>query len=142
MIQRLKSVGLFPILICAYAIYYLGDVWATKFETFGYGALCVVLVFVLSGILFLRTPSAWGGSGRWLDTRALMMLAILLVYAILQLWIGFALASLLASGAILWVMGYRNPLHLGIATVALAALAYIVLVVILGVPLRPMPWFS
>ena len=44
----MKRIALFPLIVSGYAIYYVADVFGGKFETVGYGFLCVALVLLLA----------------------------------------------------------------------------------------------
>lgn len=140
----MRNLGFFPLLICGYALYYLFDVWGGKFETVGYGALCVALVLVLAAALAGQTAFSGNrpGGTRGYSARGLITLALLALYAVGQSYIGFPVATLVLAAALLWWLDYRRPVPWALASLGLAALAYVILVQLLKVPVPMGPFES
>ncbi len=149
---KLPLVGVTPVLVLTYCVYYLSDTWGSRFETMGYGALCGTMLFVLALIIMFRR----GLSGRavtackqWITCRpavvrhhmpAIAMVTSMLVYALVQSWVGF----LPATGAtILWLLVFLRAggvFRVVLLTIGLTATAWLILLELLSVPLPPVPW--
>lgn len=152
---RNPTIGIFPILVAGFALYYVSSVGGERFETVGYGLLCSSFVFALTAILIARRYLSGGNPlsdvQSWLEgrPRALRENAIpttifvsLLVYAYAQTLIGFMAASVATYGWLLWFLGYRKPLRWALATIALGAISHIVLLQMLNVPVPRAPFFE
>lgn len=132
----MRKLGLFPLLICGYALYYLFDVRGGNFETIGYGVLCVALVLALTAGLAVQTVLAGNRSTPAPDylSRGPLALAFLALYAVGQSYVGFPIATLCLTAVLLWWLGYRRPLPWALASLGLTALAYVILVMLLNLP--------
>lgn len=145
--------GVFPTLAVLFAGHYVYEGWGGRFETVGYGAFCAALVAILATIMLVRVMRREGIPVRsltiWMRRRPLVLrenisaitfASFLTAYAILQSVAGFLIAVVAAFAGLLWFMGCRQPVRLLGLTAGLTAIAWLVLVVLLEVPLPQAVW--
>jgi hypothetical protein len=133
----MKRIALFPLIVSGYAIYYVADVFGGKFETVGYGFLCVALVLLLASLNLAQDvtssePSLVHQPATW---RGLYPFAFLALYALGQVTFGFAIATFIVSAGFLWWQGYRRIGKLLALSGATTLVAYVILIEILNVPM-------
>ena len=154
--QRLGQL-LLPGLASAFAAYYLYDVWGERAETMLYGLLIGTLVIALSTVSLLSRLFSMrrGGDHRAgspfdfnaavaairENGRPIFLFGALLLFAILQPWIGFTLAVAFFLGAALWALGTRQPLIWLSLTMGLTLSAHLIFFHLLNVPLPRGPLF-
>lgn len=143
-----------PVCLAAFAVAYIWqtytiplDPWSAA-EAINARTLPLVYGVVLLAVslgLVVRPPSvgaeaAQTSPGRW---RALVLhSAAIIGFGVLIPWAGLwlALAALLVAG--LLIAGERRPLVLGLAPVATAGVAWLLIAVLLDVYIDPGRWFS
>lgn len=143
---------LVPIVACIFAAYYLYDVWGERTETMLYGLLIGSLVLVLCAVTMVtrllqrlvvggdqdRSSSSLPGlpwqrlQAKW---RCVFLFSSLVLYAILQPWLGFTLATAVFLGGAFWLLGTRRPAHWLSATIGLTLIAHIAFIYLLKAPL-------
>jgi len=147
-VKAATSFGIFPVLICGFAAFYVADTWGGRFETVGYGILCGSAVLILTLILLVRSlrrsDSVYGAVLGWVVARstvirahgpALVMVGSLIAYAGMMTVLGFTVATAIIFVWLLWLMGWRKPPKLILTSAGLTALSHVALIEVLKVPL-------
>ncbi|MEM7443244.1 MAG: tripartite tricarboxylate transporter TctB family protein [Pseudomonadota bacterium] len=149
-----RRFGVTPIIALGYGLYYVSDTWNSRFETQGYGALCAAILGVLAVFLAvraLRQGMTAVAIAEWVAVRpkvlrdhrwAIAMTLSLAAYVWAQQAVGF----LPATGAMfLWLLFFLKagsvPKVVALAAM-LTALAWVILLKLLNVPLPSGPFGS
>lgn len=150
--QSSSRFGVTPVIALAYCAYYLSDTWGSRFETQGYGALCAAILGGLAVILILRSVLQGDivpATLSWARDRpaalqthvwAVVMALSLALYALAQQQLGFLLTTALMFPFLLAYLRSGSAIRIGLIGLFLTALAWLILLELLNVPLPQGPW--
>lgn len=107
-------------------------------DAVGPGGVPMMIAALMGGagaVLILRTALVGGGGAKERPDhlRAAGLLGLLVLYALAVPFLGYPLAILLLAAAVAWFAGARGPAVLAFAG-GIAALFWLIFVVVLGVP--------
>ena len=131
-----------PTLALAFAVYFLDSISDLAWEAKANGVLIGSALVALVAVQLLRVGlQVWGGAANlgWdpvlLPRHALGkrigMVALSALFIFAMDWLGLTLALFLAAAAALYLMGVRKRTHLFWTPFSLAAVAYVMFIVVL-----------
>lgn len=134
-----------PAVMTALAIYVLRESYTFKQKAVGvFPRMIAILMLIGVAVtiveMLIRKKKVVNFEGKKIY-KALLLVAMLVVYALIIPKVGYIIPSLVACAAIMLILNYRNPVIITVSSVLAVAVIFILFKLVLKVPL-PMLWLD
>jgi len=134
-----------PAVMTALAIYVLRESYTFKQKAVGEFPRIIAYVMLVGVVvtlieMFLNKKKSVNFSGKKVY-KALLLVAMLVVYALIIPKVGYMIPSLVLCAAIMVILNYKNPVVIAVSSVLAVAVIFVLFKLVLKVPL-PMLWLD